>query len=141
MISYVTGFMYSPDGSQVVLINKNKPEWQKGKFNGVGGKIEAEESANHAIAREFFEETGVITKSSDWQCFLILTNSNNYRVYMFYTYSEKFNQVKTVEKEIVSLHSVYQLPINIISNLSWLIPLSQDQKIKFNNPIMMFCRS
>lgn len=60
---------------------------------------------------------------------------------MFYTYSEKFNQVKTVEKEIVSLHSVYQLPINIISNLSWLIPLSQDQKIKFNNPIMMFCRS
>lgn len=141
MINYVTGFMYSPDGSQVVLINKNKPEWQKGKFNGVGGKIEAEESAHHAISREFLEETGVTTKLSDWQCFLILTNQNNYRVYMFYTYSEKFNQVKTVEKEVVSLHSVYQLPKNVISNLAWLIPLSQDKKVYFDNPLMIFCRS
>lgn len=140
MINYVTGFMYSPDGSQVVLIKKNKPDWQKGKFNGVGGKIEPRESASHAMSREFLEETGVITKLTDWRCFFILTNPNNYRVYMFCTYSENFSQVKTVEKEVVRLFSVDQLPKNIIPNLAWLIPLSQDNKAYCDGSVIMSYR-
>lgn len=34
MIKYVCGFMFNEDYSEVLLINKNKPEWQKGKKNG-----------------------------------------------------------------------------------------------------------
>lgn len=135
MIDYVTGFMYSPNGERVVLINKNKPDWQKGKFNGVGGKIEEDETPEQAMSREFEEETGVITSSSDWQSFLILINPNKYRVYMLFTFSEKFDSVKTVEQEIVSLHHVNSLPENIIPNLAWLIPLSQDHKVMKNNLI------
>lgn len=135
MIDYVTGFMYSPDGERVVLINKNQPDWQKGKFNGVGGKIEEDETPEQAMSREFEEETGVITSSSDWQSFLILINPNKYRVYMLFTFSEKFDSVKTVEQEVVSLHDINSLPENIIPNLAWLIPLSQDNKVMRNNLI------
>ena len=39
-IKYVTGFLFSPDKKSVVLINKNRPAFQVGKLNGVGGKIE-----------------------------------------------------------------------------------------------------
>lgn len=135
MIDYVTGFMYSPDGERVVLINKNQPDWQKGKFNGVGGKIEEDETPEQAMSREFKEETGVITSSSDWQSFLILINPNKYRVYMLFTFSEKFDSVKTVEQEVVSVHDVNSLPENIIPNLAWLIPLSKDNKVMKNNLI------
>ncbi|WP_272687347.1 NUDIX domain-containing protein [Providencia sp. PROV149] len=140
MINYVTGFMYSPDATQVVLIKKCQPEWQKGKFNGVGGKIHQGETPEEAMRREFLEETGVMTAVSDWRCFLILTNPDKYRIYMFSTYSEQFTQVKTVEKEEVSVHHTASLPKNKIANLAWLIPLSQDQKIILDTPLTIDCR-
>lgn len=34
---YVVGFCFNSDLSQIILIEKNKPEWQKGYLNGVGG--------------------------------------------------------------------------------------------------------
>ena len=43
MITYVTGFLFSSDRDRVVLIEKLSPAWQRGLFNGVGGKIEANE--------------------------------------------------------------------------------------------------
>jgi len=45
--TYVAGFMFSPDLENVVLIEKQKPEWQKGKYNAVGGKIEDGETPQH----------------------------------------------------------------------------------------------
>ena len=41
MINYVLGF--ATDGQQIVLIRKNKPDYMKGKLNGIGGKIEQSE--------------------------------------------------------------------------------------------------
>jgi 8-oxo-dGTP diphosphatase len=37
---YVLGFMFSSDHSEVALIRKRKPEWQRGKLNGIGGKCD-----------------------------------------------------------------------------------------------------
>lgn len=63
----VVGFMFGKDFTHVVLIIKEKPAWQKGKHNGVGGKIEDfDESPAHAMAREFREETGLDTRASEW---------------------------------------------------------------------------
>ena len=54
---YVLGFVFSLDASRVLLIWKNRPEWQKGKLNGIGGKIEEGELPIDAMKREFSEET------------------------------------------------------------------------------------
>ena len=52
MINYVTGFMFSQDLLNVGLIKKLKPKWQSGLYNGIGGKIEHDESPYEALARE-----------------------------------------------------------------------------------------
>ncbi len=39
MERYVVGFCFNGDMSKVVLIQKNRPAWQVGKLNGVGGMV------------------------------------------------------------------------------------------------------
>jgi 8-oxo-dGTP pyrophosphatase MutT (NUDIX family) len=64
--NYVVGFAFDQYDA-VTLINKQKPAWQKDKWNGVGGKIEEGEDAAAAMAREFFEETGMRTSPPMWR--------------------------------------------------------------------------
>ncbi len=72
--------MLSPDYKQVALITKNKPSWQANKLNGIGGKIESGETPSEAMAREFEEETGVITSPNEWVKFVVLIRQSIYEV-------------------------------------------------------------
>jgi len=73
---FVVGLMFNDDLSKVCLIRKNRPDWQAGKLNGIGGKIEKGELAFEAMVREFYEETGVLTNISMWKHFLTLRFPN-----------------------------------------------------------------
>lgn len=67
-VEYVLGFAFDPIGQYVLLINKNRPKWQEGLLNGVGGKVDAEDkSLEDAMVREFKEETGINTTKADWK--------------------------------------------------------------------------
>ena len=66
MKRYVVGFMFDDEMNNVCMIVKNRPAWQKGALNGVGGRIEQLEGPSHAMIREFEEETGVATVASLW---------------------------------------------------------------------------
>jgi 8-oxo-dGTP diphosphatase len=59
MTAYVAGFLIDPDDATVVLVRKNRPEWQAGRLNGVGGHVEPGESGAEAMRREFREEAGL----------------------------------------------------------------------------------
>ena len=65
MTDYVVGFAFNStqNFNSVVLINKNRPDWQAGKYNGIGGHIEPGETTYEAITREFDEEAGVWTNN------------------------------------------------------------------------------
>lgn len=67
---YVLGFYLTPQG--VVLIRKSKPEWAKGKLNGIGGHIEEGETPLEAMVREFDEEAGIKSASDEWTELLTL---------------------------------------------------------------------
>ena len=75
--SYVVGLMFNKSMSQVALIRKQKPKWQAGLLNGIGGKIEDGETGLDAMRREFYEETGAHTLRVDWYPFLNMHGQNN----------------------------------------------------------------
>lgn len=132
---YVTGFLFSQDSRHVVLIKKLAPEWQKGYLNGVGGKIEANETSYDAMAREFQEETGVLIPAKEWHCYSKIYRPEHYEVDVFFAHSDLAFQSRTVEKEEVLIAKVSELPENLIPNLSWLIPLALDKQADFSTPV------
>lgn len=76
MTTFVLGFAFDIDG-QVALIRKTKPEWQKGKLNGIGGKVEERELPEEAMEREFFEETGVMLPAIGWRMFATMYSGDH----------------------------------------------------------------
>ena len=52
---YVLAFIFDENLEKVLLIQKQRPKWQAGLDNGIGGKIEEKETAINAIKREIFE--------------------------------------------------------------------------------------
>lgn len=67
MTVYTCAFAFS--GEHVLLLRKDTPSWQKGKLNGIGGKVEQGESIHTATVREFQEETGLIGLGENAQVF------------------------------------------------------------------------
>ncbi|GAB2492205.1 8-oxo-dGTP diphosphatase [Pseudoxanthomonas sangjuensis] len=55
------GYVLSPDRSQVLMIHRNaRPgDLHLGKYNGLGGKIEADEDVVACMRREIREEAGI----------------------------------------------------------------------------------
>jgi 8-oxo-dGTP pyrophosphatase MutT (NUDIX family) len=80
---YVCGFAMNEH--DVLLIKKNKPAWQAGKYNGIGGKVEHyDASPAYAMEREFYEETGQHVGALCWVHFHTERFATGTVVYFFY---------------------------------------------------------
>lgn len=131
--SYVGAFMFDNKGKKVALIRKINPKWQKGLLNAIGGKIEANETPNQAIIREFKEETGV--EYTDFKKFCELSN-HSFCVHFFKAFTDKVFEVKTIELEQVEIHNVSNLKrLKTIPNLKWLIPMAIDDTVLYSDTI------
>src|ERR1700722_5942183 len=55
------GYLLSPDGRQVLLVHRNRraDDPHFGKYNGLGGKLEAGEDVVAGMQREIREESGL----------------------------------------------------------------------------------
>lgn len=87
------GYVLSPERNQVLLVHRNaRPEDNHfGKYNGLGGKLDADEDALSGMRREIFEEAGIACTSmqlrgtlswpgfgkqgEDWFGFIFLINA------------------------------------------------------------------
>jgi 8-oxo-dGTP diphosphatase len=138
MQKYVLGFMFSPDYKNVLLIEKNRPEWQRGKINGVGGKVGNGERYENAMVREFQEETGVTTLSTDWN-WLCQFGDDTYLVEVFWTTSEDWNKAESITDETIFKASVALLnnySDSLLPNVKWMVPLAIDKVIGFSGKII-----
>jgi len=111
MARYVVGFMFTTNMRRVVLIRKTRPEWQNGKLNGVGGKVEEHEETYAAMAREFREETSV--QFDGWKFFCTLSAGND-EIYFAAGCSGSASEVKSPTEEPVFLIDVESVEHNRI---------------------------
>lgn len=129
---YSCGFLFSPDRARVLFIRKNRPSWQAGKLNGLGGKLEAGETPLDAMRREFWEEAGV--KIHDWRECLVLTGEpspadpRGWRGHFFRAFGD-VDACKPQTDERLEIHPTRPLPVDTIPNLQWMIPLMLDEEV------------
>lgn len=122
--THTVGFVFSKDQAQVLLMLKNRPPWQKGKYNGPGGKVEAGETAIQCVAREVFEETNISIEEDAWIYFAEITEGSNH-IEFFATISSGYMlSIEQKTDEPIKWVDVDELPENIIPNLRWLIPMA-----------------
>jgi 8-oxo-dGTP diphosphatase len=113
----------------VVLVRKNRPKWQDGKLNGVGGKVEpSDPTLSMAMMREFKEEAGVPVMG--WERFASLTWDEGI-VHFFRAFNtEALGQTRTMTDEPIERHEVHTLGAPglgrdaVVPNLLWLVPLA-----------------
>jgi 8-oxo-dGTP diphosphatase len=122
MNQYVLGFAVDNKSRQVLLVNKERPDWQKGRINGVGGKINDDETALEAMEREFHEKVGLHASQEKWRLFCQLTGFD-YSVYCYVTEIPFIVPVEMTD-ERPEWFGYCSLPSNVNDNLWWLVPLA-----------------
>jgi 8-oxo-dGTP pyrophosphatase MutT (NUDIX family) len=125
----VAGFLFRNELSEVCLIKKTHPQWQIGKWNGIGGKVEKDEFPIITMQREFQEETGVFQQY--WRPFLFLQSDpkeeKKWAVVMYMTENQNVNP-QTMTDEQVAWHKVSDIIlVNTVPNLRWIIPMAIDK--------------
>lgn len=88
---YVAGLLFGAYLSKVMLIRKNRPDWMKGKLNGIGGHIEAGEEPLAAMRREFKEETGITIEN--WEKFALLVGNEETDPWYCHWYTTKLGKI------------------------------------------------
>jgi len=134
----VVGFAFKEDRSGVVLIRKNRPEWMAGMLNGVGGHIEGRESPRQAMAREFEEETAIHVQLHKW-FEIVQMRGKKWEVTFFKTFLSPHDihfMTSMTDEKVMLISCENENELNMVPNLSWLIPLALDESgIQF--PIAM----
>jgi 8-oxo-dGTP diphosphatase len=126
LIRATLGFVFDTSLEQVLLIHKNRPEWQKGDINGLGGKCEGQETFAHCIAREVREEAGIWIAPQNWRRYAQL-NWDIWKVAVFASiYRGEMADAQSQTDEEISWHPVVSLPPKVKTNLPWLIPMAID---------------
>lgn len=130
---YVCAFAFSDDWEYVLLIRKARPEWQKGRLNGIGGKVEAGETPIQAMHREWEEETGQDPRINKWVNFACLSGWNEsgpFGVWFFRTEIdiERLRSIRCQSPgEEFGRYPITYFSTDYLPNLSWLIPMAHNR--------------
>lgn len=124
---YVNGFVLDTLEQRVLLIEKKRPDWQRGFLNGIGGKVEVDETPHDAMVREFREEAGLSLPRNAF-FYRGTVRHASWVVHYFLGYARISDARQTTDEKLV-VCKVNDLPVNAIQNLRWLIPLCRDRDV------------
>jgi 8-oxo-dGTP diphosphatase len=127
-MNYVAGFLIDPF-NRLLLVEKQKPDWQAGRLNGIGGKIEFAEEPMDAMIREWREETG--DDFTDWYEFCKLDASDHAVVHFFKGRTVVPHHARLIKQDkndvgerLLCIDTDMVHRHRTIPNLLWLIPLA-----------------
>ena len=110
MTKYVVGIIFCEN--KVLLIRKNRPSWQSGGLNGVGGKVSAYESYYDAMVRECREECNLVI--SNWEYIGMLTDIVDYKVKYYKAYVPTFDTVCSNTDEKVEIFNIADINYSML---------------------------
>mgnify|MGYP003411665161 FL=1 len=105
------------DNKEILLLKKNNPDWQKGLYNGIGGKVELNTTPLETIIKKCQEELGV--NISNWRELDSEISSSGIEIVYFLTTLNE-NEIKKLQSqtdERAELFSINNLPTNILQDL------------------------
>lgn len=105
------------DNKEILLLKKNNPNWQKGLYNGIGGKVELNTTPLETIIKKCQEELGV--NISNWiELDSEISSSGIEIVYFLTTLNEgEIKKLQSQTDERAELFSINNLPTNILQDL------------------------
>lgn len=142
---FSVGFAIDINRMQVALIRKNRPKWQRGQLNGVGGHQKVNESPVGCMRREALEEIGLdLPESGQWQQFHYERHtSGNCLSFFVAQVDDLATKVKTMTDEMVEIVDIRAMLLssslvyasdgidhlgrpgsNYVYNLGYLIPMA-----------------
>lgn len=115
MMRVVVGII--TDNKEILLLKKNNPDWQKGLYNGIGGKVELNTTPLETIIKKCQEELGV--NISNWiELDSEISSSGIEIVYFLTTLNEgEIKKLQSQTDERAELFSINDLPTNILQDL------------------------
>lgn len=121
---YVVGFVMDEAAECVALIQKRRPAWQRGKWNGLGGKVEPGETERAAISREVLEEAGIDLPPESWDAVAAL-NADGVRVAFYFARTSLLESMTSRTDEIVDIYRLSELPsLDLVENVPFVIALA-----------------
>lgn len=129
-MKYVLVFAFN-HVNDLLLIQKNRPEWQAGRLNGIGGKVEPGENFLDAAVREFKEEANVDLNPRYLAPFLKMEGEGmELMAYTIILTCEDFfdKAVPMTDEKLVYMKDAgsMRFPLPHVPNLKWIIPLAID---------------
>jgi len=109
---YVMGFAFTPDHEHVLLIEKTHPEWMKGRWCGIGGHIEDNETPIEAMSREGAEEA-MTSSSFQWEHYATL-QGEDFEVFVFAGIIRERPTFKSDSGEVLR---IWRLPLSDIPKI------------------------
>lgn len=127
MIRYIIGVVFVLGTNRVLLINKQKPAWQRGYMNFPGGKVEPGENVWECAWREFREETNLNILPYEWECIGEIRGTD-YTCSLMTTLLTEEESVEAVSMtpEEIEWVDAQHLPFNVISNIPWLLDFARN---------------
>ena len=131
MRRYVLGFVFDFGWHNVLLIHKTKDDWQKGRMNGLGGKIEDGEPPIDAMVREFREETNNYDMAPAFKFFGRL-RGDGWEVWLFHAKVMLEFPVELQGRDAGGEGTLSIVPIEdlgtwpVLPNLRYLIPMAKN---------------
>lgn len=127
MQEYTLGFLQRDDGHWLGVLKTKGPPVNVGKWNGIGGKIEPDETPGQAMAREGLEEIGAHfswrycgTFGTVWP----LDTAWNTHAYRAVYVDEPINPTNDIGERLEWKPPIFCREI-MAYNLGWLLPLVQ----------------
>ena len=116
--SYVLGFIFDKKIENVLMIKRTpNHKRQANMFNGIGGKIEENETIYNAMNRESIEEIGF--SPNNWE-HIISLSGKGFSIYTFRAFDD-LSKAKQMEEDEIYIVSLKNIPNECVEDVDWML--------------------